>query len=182
MKELSWKRLLPYAPLPVAELALLLFLLHRGAAGSAVLERMVLTAFGYVAAVGDWREKRVLNSLVKAMLGAWILVTVPQLFYNTDAALSSVVSGVAGAAAAGVIFLVVYIVSRHGLGGGDVKFMTAAGLYIGLGGVFPVMFIGAILAGLTGLALILAKRIDKRGAVPLIPFLYVGILFAVFLA
>jgi len=80
----------------------------------------------------------------------------------------------------GGMFLFVYIVSKKGLGGGDVKFMAVAGLFLGLSGVFTTMFYGTCLAAAFGLLLIALKKIGRKDAIPLAPFLYVGIIVTVF--
>lgn len=177
MTRSDWKRALCYAGIPV--LGLILWLLRRQGETAKLLLDLVLLAFGYVAALGDLREKRIPNKLVAAMLCAWILVLVPQLFYRTDYALWLLVNGGIGFAVAGVVFLTVYLVSRKGLGGGDVKFMATAGLYLGID-VLPAMLYGSVLSALAGLWLLLAKKIGRRDAIPLVPFLYAGILIVLF--
>jgi len=173
----AWKRALPYAGLPVLELAL--WPLRRGADPAAVLLDGVLLAFGYLAAAGDLREKRIPNALTAAMLGAWVLILVPQLFCRTEYALMLLLSGGVGFLLAGAVFLTVYLVSRKGLGGGDVKLMAVSGLYLGID-VLPVMLYGSVFSAIVGLGLLLAKRIGRRDAMPLAPFLYAGMLIVIF--
>ncbi len=74
----------------------------------------------------------------------------------------------------------VYLVSRGGLGGGDVKLMAASGLYLGFQKVMQAMLYGSILAALTGGGLILMRKIGRKDTIPLIPFLYAGILLSTF--
>ena len=134
----------------------------------------LLLLLGGVAAVTDVREKRVPNGLVGAMLAAWVLVMVPQLFLRTEQTVPLLFNGLAGALLGGGLFLIVYVVSRRGLGGGDVKLMAAAGLYLGVDGVLPAMLYGSILTVLTAGVLLLLKRIGRKDAIPLVPFLYIG--------
>ena len=167
--------MLPYIGLPV--LAILLLVLRWETENPVrLLLYEVLLVFGYVAAVGDLREMRIPNRLVGTMLGAWVLVMVPQLFLRTEVAIATAFSALVGALMSGVLLLVVYLVSRKGLGGGDVKFMAAAGLYLGADGVLPAMLYGAMLSALVGLCLVLGKKIGMRDAIPLAPFLYLGML------
>lgn len=174
----DWKKLLPYAGLPVVMAGLGLVKAAR-LEGIDLLLMEVVAAFGYVAMIDDLQRHQVSNKLVLAMLGAWVLVMVPQLFWRTENALPLLVNGAVGFAVAGALFLLVYYVSRKGLGGGDVKFMAAAGLYLGLNGVLPTMLYGSILAALTGGLLILLKKIGKKDPIPLIPFLYVGMVLSI---
>lgn len=180
MKKLLENKYLRFAPLIVVELAM--FLLKRNSAKAVELMMMaVLLLFGYLAAMVDITEKRIPNKLVGAMLGAWILIIVPQLFVQTEYALVLIISDFAGFVMSGLLFLIVYMVSRKGLGGGDVKFMAVAGLYLGARAALATMLYGSILAAVTGGILILSKRMTPKGTIPLAPFLYIGMILAMFI-
>ena len=155
MTNVQWKMLAPYSALPVLLLAMVLVHWDR-LSGTELLMRLVFTAFGYQAALGDLREKR-------------------------EQTLYLVFSGVTGFLLAGVVFLAVYLISRRGLGGGDVKLMAVAGLYLGFGGVLPAMLYGSVLSALTALVLIARKKIKPRDSIPLVPFLYVGMMLTMFI-
>lgn len=174
-----WKGRVIWAALPVFAVTLIL-LKWRWTDTFSLLLQEILVVFGYIAAVGDIREHLVPNRLILAMVGVWWLAITPQLFMRTDETIPLVISGAVGALLAGILFVTVYIVSRHGLGGGDVKFMTVAGFYLGAQGVLPTMLMGSILAAVVGLFLIATKRIDRKGAIALIPFLYIGALMTMF--
>ena len=171
--------LLPYAGIPALEIALLIACSGRLEAFF-LLQRAALTAFGYAAAVSDVKSKTIPNGLVLAMLAGWVITAVPRLFADTGSAIPIFTGALAGFALGGGLFLLAYLISRKGLGGGDVKFMAAAGLYLGFDGVLPAMLCGTVLAGIAGLALILLKKIGRKDAIPLAPFLYAGILMTVF--
>ncbi|MCL2425328.1 MAG: A24 family peptidase [Oscillospiraceae bacterium] len=173
------KSLWPYSGLPVVIAVLLLFQVGTFDAFY-ILQSGLLLVFGYIIAVLDFQTKKIPNKLVLAMLGAWIIIVVPQLFFNIDATIYLLIDSLIGFVIAGGMFLLVYLISRRGLGGGDVKFMAVAGLYLGMSGVLPAMLVGSVLAGLTGFVLILIKKIGRKDAIPLAPFLYVGILATIF--
>lgn len=176
----EYKHWLPYLGIPLV-VGLLLLLKNGELNAYVLLLRALLLLFGYAAAWSDFKKKRVSNSLVLAMLAAWLILLVPQLFYHTEQALAAALSGALGFLIAGILFLLVYLISRKGLGGGDVKFMAAAGLYLGMNGVFPAMLWGAVLASIVGLILIATKKLGKKDTIPLVPFLYVGILLTVYI-
>lgn len=180
MKEWNYRQYLPYLGiLPAVGIFLLLKAGQQNA--YTLLLRSLLLVFGYIAAWSDIREKRVSNRLVLIMLGAWVILLTPQLFYHTEQALMTALSGGLGFLSAGVLFLLVYFISRKGLGGGDVKLMAVSGLYLGLNGVFPAMLWGAILASAAGLLLIAAKKLGRKDTIPLVPFLYIGMLLTAYI-
>jgi len=74
-------------------------------------------------------------------------------------------------AGGGILFL---IALAGPMGGGDIKFMAATGLWLGL---FPTIFsllISFICGGFVGLLLILFKVKDRKDHIPFGPFLVVG--------
>jgi prepilin signal peptidase PulO-like enzyme (type II secretory pathway) len=171
---------LPYLGIPLIIAALLVF---RGEQPQQLilLQYIMIITFGYIAAVGDIKTKTISNFLVLSMLVSWVVITTPTLFFDPSTAIPVLIDSALGFAVTGVLFLIVYFVSRKGLGGGDVKFMSAAGLYLGLSNALTATLIGTIFAALTGLILIALKRINRKDSIPLVPFLYLGILIAVFI-
>lgn len=174
----EWKKWLPYSGMLPLGTVLAIVQWNR-LDKTELLLRLLLTGFGYVAAIQDMKEKRVPNRLVTAMLGSWVLVMMPSLFMRTEEILFLLFSGVVGFLLAGFIFLTVYLVSRKGLGGGDVKLMAVSGLYLGFNGVLPAMLYGSVLAALVSLALIVMKKITPKDSIPLVPFLYVGMMLTI---
>lgn len=180
MRNLTKKQKIVCFTVLAVVLGALCLLKHNEISAAALLIRVLLLFFGYLAALWDLTEKRVPNRLLGYMLAARVLVAVPQLFSQTEAALAILLDGILGALLGGGIFFLAYVVSRKGLGGGDVKLMTISGMYLGVAGVLPTILYGSILAALAGGVLILGKRIKAQDSIPLVPFLYAGMLLAVF--
>jgi len=174
------KQRLSYAGIPIIATALLIIQAGR-AETLIVIRNEILIIFGYLAAVYDLKLRKIPNSLVLSMLGTWVLLMALGLCFDTDTALGLLRDSVLGFVLGGGLFLITYLVSRKGLGGGYVKFMAGAGLYLGFYGVIPAIFCGTLLAALTGLVLILLKKLGRKDMVPLAPFLFIGILITVFL-
>ena len=139
------KPFLPYTGLPVLLLTLIIRQLHRISPVLMLLQAVLIIGV-YIASVYDIREKRIPNQLVLMLFGGWVLVMVPQLFFHTEETLYLMLNGVIGFFLGGIIFLVVYVVSRKGLGGGDVKLMAVSGLFLGADGVLPAMLYGSVFA------------------------------------
>ena len=174
-----YKSLLPYIGIPV--IGTVFVLLYAGGEDLfVILLCELIIIFGYIASVLDVKTKKIPNSLVLVMLTAWTLVMIPKLFIHTDMAIVLLKDAALGFVVGGGLFLLVYLVSRKGLGGGDVKFMAASGLYVGFAGTLSAMLYGTILAALVGLVLLLIKKIGRKDMMPLAPFLYVGIVISLF--
>ena len=68
------------------------------------------------------------------------------------------------AAAGGVLFLIIAILSRGALGGGDIKLIACLGLWLGTDALFVVSMIGIILGGLVALLLLLTGKKKRKSA------------------
>ncbi len=141
----------------------------------------VLICFGYVASLSDLKSKIVSNKLIKYMLIAYIFLISLYVMKNINKGILQLQYSFFGFLFAGVVFMTVYIISKKGIGGADVKFMSVAGLYIGIQMIGNAMLYGSILGGIVGGIMILLKKINKKDTIPLIPFLYVGILIEIFI-
>lgn len=86
-----------------------------------------------------------------------------------------------GAAAVSALFLALALVRPSDLGMGDVKLSASAGMLLGWVGwdtVVVGVFFAFLIGGLVGLTLILARRANRRTALPFGPFILAGSLLA----
>jgi leader peptidase (prepilin peptidase)/N-methyltransferase len=119
----------------------------------------------------DLEHGLILNKVVfPGMVVALLLALFPQPWLTRW-----VVTGVANAALGGgigfAIFFLIAIVSRGGMGWGDVKLAALIGLATGFPLVFPAIIMGAILGGIVAVALVIAKKRKRRQTIPFGPFL-----------
>jgi leader peptidase (prepilin peptidase)/N-methyltransferase len=83
------------------------------------------------------------------------------------------------------LFLLQAVIYPDGLGWGDVKLAGILGLYLGwlgLPALVAGLFLGYLLAGAAGLALIAAGRASRKTQLPFGPFLLAGTLAAIALS
>lgn len=72
------------------------------------------------------------------------------------------------------------LISRGGMGGGDIKLCAAMGFWLGFPGIFQAIFIGALVGSIMGIILLLTKIKKRKDPIPFGPFLVLGF-FTVFL-
>lgn len=145
-----------------------------------MLRYAILIVLSYTAMVFDINTKRIPNTLILIMLTGWFLLIMPMISYDITSGLRLLADSIYGFLIGGGLFLLVYVVSRKGLGGGDVKFMAAAGLYLGFAETVPVILYGTVLAALTGIILLAIRKIGRKETMPLVPFLFAGIMITIF--
>jgi len=86
----------------------------------------------------------------------------------------------AGGAVCGTPLLIISIVSKHGMGMGDVKFAVLIGSFLGVLGGLSALWLSIVLGGLYAFILIAAKKATRKTYIPFGPFMVIGALAVVF--
>lgn len=86
-----------------------------------------------------------------------------------------------GAGAMLVIMLLLYFVSRGGMGEGDVKLAPALGIWLGLEQGLLCLLLAFVSGGIVSALLLLRRRGGLKQAIPFGPFLCAGAVVAYFL-
>jgi leader peptidase (prepilin peptidase)/N-methyltransferase len=76
-----------------------------------------------------------------------------------------------GALILGGVFLIVALISRGGMGGGDIKLGAVIGAFVGIPGVLLVFVISSLLGGIWALALLTSRKAGRKSAIKFGPFL-----------
>lgn len=85
-----------------------------------------------------------------------------------------------GFALGGGIILLIVILSRGGMGGGDIKLFATVGMFLGLKLTALAMLLAFILGSIAGLILIIFKLKKMKDAIPFGPFIALGSAIAMF--
>jgi prepilin signal peptidase PulO-like enzyme (type II secretory pathway) len=124
--------------------------------------------------VTDLEQGLILNKVVyPGMVVALLLALYPLPWLSEPMGMRIAYSALGGAIGF-AIFLLIAIVSRGGMGWGDVKLAALIGLATGFPLVFLAIIMGAILGGIVAVALVIAKKRKRRQTIPFGPFLAVA--------
>jgi leader peptidase (prepilin peptidase)/N-methyltransferase len=74
----------------------------------------------------------------------------------------------------GGLFVAVIVLSRGGMGGGDLKLGAMLGAFLGWKALLVALFAAVVLGGLSAVALLASGKLARRDAIPFGPFLAVG--------
>jgi leader peptidase (prepilin peptidase)/N-methyltransferase len=85
----------------------------------------------------------------------------------------SIINMLSGALVGGGIFFLLALIPKA-IGGGDVKFMFAMGVFLGLGKILMATYIGVILGAVISIFLLVSKLKKKKDHIPYGPFLTIG--------
>jgi leader peptidase (prepilin peptidase)/N-methyltransferase len=80
------------------------------------------------------------------------------------------------------LFVAVIVLSRGGMGGGDLKLGAMLGAFLGWQALLVALFIAVMLGGLSAVVLLASRRLARKDAIPFGPFLAIGGAVALFWA
>ncbi|MCX7714953.1 MAG: prepilin peptidase [Clostridia bacterium] len=79
-----------------------------------------------------------------------------------------------GALAGGGFFLLIALITRGNMGGGDIKLMAMLGIWLGLGGIAMTTVLAFVTGSVASLAIVAAKKGGRKTMVPFGPFICLG--------
>ena len=150
-------------------LFVLIWLKH-GSSGAA-LSGWVLVALLVTISAIDFYHLIIPNGLILAGLG----LGVPLLLIQSGESLKL---GVFSMLAAGLFMLIIALISRGGMGGGDIKLAALLGLYLGPQNAGVALFLAFMIGGIVALFLLAARIKGRKDAIPFGPYLALGAIIA----
>lgn len=165
---------------PTVELltaALFVLLYFKFSLSLTLLVFLITAALLIIASFVDIAHQEIPDEIVIGLLITGVLYTLLDL--------PNWLNHVIGLFAGGLPLLIIALIAQYGfkkeaMGGGDIKLMAALGLIIGWKLILFSLFLGVILGALTGLILMLLKKIKRSEPLAFGPFLAIGFLLAVF--
>jgi leader peptidase (prepilin peptidase)/N-methyltransferase len=95
-----------------------------------------------------------------------------------NSALIGLGSAALGVVLGGGLFFLVAVLSRGGMGGGDIKLIAMIGAFLGWRAVLVTIFLGALSGAIVGIGLMLLHKKGRKDPLPFGPFLALGALLA----
>ncbi len=80
----------------------------------------------------------------------------------------------------GGFFYLVALLSKGGMGGGDIKLIAMFGAFLGWKNCLVAIFFGVLLGSVVGIVLMLLRKKGRKDPIPFGPFLCLGTLIALF--
>lgn len=111
-------------------------------------------AFLLLMTATDFEQYCLFDAMMLPFAAGGLLLSLLQLPLLTDRLIAAAIGGVA--------FLVLAILSRGALGGGDVKLIASLGLWLGRDALLFVTMAGIVLGGLAALLLMLPQEAQER--------------------
>lgn len=140
-----------------------------------VLLGTLLTAAAYI----DVLSHKIPNWIVLCTAAVFAGCTVLDFVLSGTDAVPMALNSVLAAAVFFVVFFLVRLASRGGVGYGDIKMITAAALILGIYGTFSFLLVSHVLAAVAAIALLVSKKATRKDGLPFGPFFYLGYLVTI---
>ncbi len=122
----------------------------------------------------DFKEKKIPNKWLLVLAGIRGILLVTEVALYPAFIWDYVKFTLSGAAAGGILLFFAYVISRHGIGLGDVKLFAVMGLYLGAGLTYIVVLASLMIAACYGVAKVAAKRLKVKDEIAFAPFVAIG--------
>lgn len=136
-----------------------------------LIKALILTFFLIVITFIDYDHQLILDKVL-----IWFVVTGVgiNLWLGTTSIMNMLIAAIAG----GGLMLIIAIVSRGGMGGGDIKFAASLGLWLGWHLTLLTLFMSFIIGGVAGILLLIFKLKGRKDFIPFGPFIALGAFFS----
>lgn len=124
----------------------------------------------------DFEKKIIPNEIVLLILTINSLFLVLEMQSNLTDSRLIISSALLGFLSGGVIFIMVNLLQKNGVGAGDIKLFAVLGIPLGFVGIVSICLNTFIFAAVTSLVLLRLKKINLGGRIALAPFIFLAVL------
>lgn len=151
---------------------LMLFLYH--SSWLFVIKRIVLLACLWCLAYIDLRKHIIPNRYLLVLLifrGVWFIF---EFIFSRESFRKEFLSCLIACFGAGLIFVLMRLIVKNGIGFGDVKLFSVIGLYVGIESIITIIFLSFVVSFFVSLILLASKRKNKKDQLAFAPFILAG--------
>lgn len=146
-----------------------------------MIKRVAIISVLLVAAYYDKASYRIPNKLIMFGLLGRVVLLIFELLFSSESIYSVFISEFAGAGALLLFSVIGLLITRNGIGMGDIKLFILMGLFQGLVGVVSSIFISLTVTFVYSLFLLITKKKSKKDYVAFAPCILVGTFISVVL-
>lgn len=152
------------------------YALEQGAYSLLVLLKWSALFWGaYLLAKVDYHEKKIPNKIILALLILRAAFLLYEVCVSSEYWVRSLVYPFLGAAIGGGIMAAAMVISRKGVGMGDVKMFIVIGAFVGSTEILETMLCIFFISALGGILLLITRKAGLKDSIPMAPFACAGI-------
>ena len=136
-----------------------------------LVKALIITGFLIVITFIDYDHQLILDTVLLWLSGAGVVIN---LWTGSVEPLNMAVAAFLG----GGLLLIIALISKGGMGGGDIKFAAALGLCFGWQLLLLTLLLAFVWGGIGGILLIVCKLKSRKDFIPFGPFIALGALIS----
>lgn len=126
------------------------------------------------AGIIDFKLMIIPNKLTLVLLAINVVIYAAEFILMPSEIALTATEALLGCAVCFVIFFIGKMISRKGMGMGDIKLVAVLGLALGLNSALGCLLWATILASITCIVLLIAKKLKSKSKIALAPFFFLG--------
>lgn len=134
---------------------------------------LLFISFSIIVIVTDIAYMIIPNKLLFVFL---LLFTFLRIFYPLNPAYDAIIGAIVGF----VIIALIILISKGGMGAGDMKLLAVFGLFLGTKKVLLTFFLAVCIGAVVGLLLMYQYKKERTTKIPFAPFLVLGAMISYF--
>ncbi len=173
------KGMLKYVISNVIVMGVLLFeFISFGYGALKIIRYLILIQGLFVIAWKDHKEQIILNKHLLILAGIRTFLLICEWLVYPTYGLSILFSSIMGALIGTLVFGICYLVSKGGMGAGDVKLITVLGFYVGRSVIMSVMVLAVLCSAVYSVVNLIRKKTSLKAEIPFAPFIMIGTVLA----
>lgn len=141
-----------------------------------ILRTVTATLALFYVAIIDYKFKVIPNKYLLGLLGLTVALLGAEAIFEFGGFRFTIVMSLLGSLVCGTLFMITNLVSRNGLGMGDVKLMYIIGLLVGLDDALGGLIWTFGMSAVYGIVLMIMKKLKMKSRIALGPFFFLGFL------
>lgn len=143
-----------------------------------IVRYLILAEALFIIAWKDKKEHIILNKHLVILLFIRIFLILCEWLTYPEYGMSILISAAMGMLMSALVFGLCYLLSRGGMGAGDVKLMIVLGLYVGGSVIMQIMILSVIASAIYSIVNLIRKKTSLKAEIPFAPFVLIGTILA----
>ena len=154
-----------------------IYIFNEDISGLILQARWVTLIVGlYLVTWTDYFERKIPNIYLLILLAIRVAFWIYEIIIGREFIKLAVGTHLIGAAIGPGIMLLGILISRKGVGMGDVKMFLVIGFFVGSNQIIPSMFYTFLFSAIFGIFLLITKKATTKDSLPMAPFALLGVL------